>query len=204
MRLLVVLLAASALLVAASGFWLPLPGTLLVDTDPLAPAAVALVLDGVSQDALDRAEGWRRDGLVGRVVVVEAPIKTHALVTYWTELVARGLARPSLTPPELLAVVRARSLAPAEQARAALPTLQAARAQSVLVPGGVLSGRLDRRELARVLGPAGITVRLVREEAPDRDPGRWYLDAADRRRVLGVWLQLLVPALSGDPQGPGT
>ncbi len=203
MRWLAILLVLAVALAVTSGLWLPLPGTLLADVDPPAPADAALVLDGTGSGAMDGAERWRRDGLVQRVVVVEAPVRTHALVTYWTDLVARGLARPSPTPPEWLSVVRADRIAARNQGAAALPTLQALGVRSVLVPGGGLGSRLTRRELNEVLGPAGVTVHLVRATAPDRDPARWYANAFDRRAVLGNWLGLLVPVFVEGGQGSG-
>ena len=32
-------------------------------------------------------------------VIVEAPVKTHALVAYWSDFVRWGLAAPAATPP---------------------------------------------------------------------------------------------------------
>ncbi len=191
------------LLAATSGLWLPLPGTLLAETDLPSPADVALVLDGISSNAMDGAEEWRRAGLVQRVVIVEAPARTHALTTYWTDLLGRGLARPSPTPPDRLSVVRASRLAAGSQAEAVLPELKALGARTVLVPSGGLGSRLARRELNRVLGPEGITAHVVRVAPPLREPARWYENAFDRRAVLGNWIQLVVPVLGDGDQGAG-
>jgi hypothetical protein len=100
--------------------WLPGLGAWLVVEDPLQPADVALVMEGTGRDALAAAEGWRQAGLIHDVVIVEAPIKTHALVAYWTDFVRWGIAPPAPTPAEHLRVVRAPSTLSAEQARAAL------------------------------------------------------------------------------------
>jgi hypothetical protein len=178
---------------------LPGLGTLLVVESPIEPADAALVLEGTGRDAMDAAESWRQAGLVRSVVVVEAPIKTHALVTYWSDLVARGLAEPPPTPPASLQVVRAPSTQSAEQGRAALPALEAIGARSVLVPGGgSIGSRVVERDLGAALGPSGIRVRLVRvSDTHLREPSRWYASAEDRRAVLDTWLQLLVPYLAG-------
>lgn len=189
-----VLLSGLALM---SPLWMALPGELLVDVEPARPADVALVLDGSSPNAMDGAEQWRQQGLVATVVLVEAPVKTHALTTYWSDLVRLGVARDSPTPPDRRRVVRAGTIQPAEQARAALPLLQEMGASSVLVPRSGLGSRLARREIARVLRPAGIQTSLSPLGPPARNPGRWYVNADDRRYVLGAWLQLLVPPLSG-------
>jgi hypothetical protein len=199
--------AALVVVLVASRLWLPLLGTLMVvDDEPPQPATAALLLDGSASSALDGAEAWRQSGLVQEVVVVEGPIKSHALVAYWTDFVAWGLARPSPTPSEHLHVVRTEGLNPASQARAALPVLTSLGARSVLTPGGWLGSRLARRQLDSVLSPAGIEVRLSRLPAvsrqpaavssgtqAERDPGHWYLDAQDRRAVLDLWVQWLVP-----------
>jgi hypothetical protein len=172
-------------------------GTLMVvDDEPPQPAAAALLLDGSSSSALDGAEAWRQAGLVQEVVVVEGPIKSHALVAYWSDFVSWGLARPSPTPSEHLHVVRTDGLNPASQARAALPALSALGARSVLTPGGWLGSRLARRQLDSVFGPAGIEVRLSRlpvSGPPGRDPASWYQDPQDRRAVLDLWIQWFVP-----------
>ena len=188
--------AACAALLVASRLWLPLLGTLMVVDEPLQPATVALLLDGSSSSALDGAEAWRQAGLVQEVVVVEGPIKSHALVAYWSDFVAWGLARPSPTPAEHLHVVRTEGLNPASQARAALPQLSALGARSVLTPGGWLGSRLARRQLESVFSPAGIDLHLSRlplSGPPGRDPARWYQDAQDRRAVLDLWVQWFVP-----------
>jgi hypothetical protein len=178
--------------------WLPLLGTLMVVDEPAAPAGAALILDGSSSAALDGAEAWRHAGLVQEVVVLEGPIKTHALVAYWSDFVRWGLARPAPTPPEHLHVVRTQGLNPASQARAALPVLTALGTRSVLTPGGWLGSRLARRQLESVLSPAGISVHLARLGPPGRDPARWYQDPEDRRAVLDLWLQWLVPFVGTD------
>jgi hypothetical protein len=188
---------ALGLVVLAAPLWLPLLGTLLAVDDGLQPADAALVLEGTGTDAADAAEGWRQRGLVRDVVIVEAPVKTHALVAYWSDFVRRGLATPAPTPPEHLSVVRARTTQAAEQARVALPVLQAASARRVLVVGGGgIGSRLVARELVAVFEPAGIGVRMVRYGSAGRDPARWYQNAEDRRAVLDTWLQVLVPFLS--------
>src|SRR5438093_13049090 len=130
------LLAAIALLVLATPVWLPLFGTALAVDDSLQPADVALVLEGTGTDAMDAVESWRRQGNVRDVVVVEAPIKTHALVAYWTDFVRWGLAPVAPTPPEHLRVARSPSTQAAEQARAALPAMQELGSRSALVAGG--------------------------------------------------------------------
>ena len=187
---------ALAPVVALVPFALPLAGTLLVIDDPAVTADVALVLDGSGSAALDGAEAWRRAGLVRDVVVVEGPIKTHALVAYWSDFVARGLASPPPTPSEHLRVVRTSGRNPATQARAALPTLNELGARTVLTPGGWLGSRIARRQLESVLAPAGVGLRFVRMQGPPgRDPARWYTDAEDRRAVLDLWLQLAFPFL---------
>jgi hypothetical protein len=183
--------------------WLPLLGTSLAVHQEVQAADVALVLEGTGKDALDAAEAWRQLGTVKAVVVVEAPVKTHALVAYWTDFIKWGLVGPPATPPEHLRVVRAVSTHAAEQARAALMPLRELQARSVLVPGGGgIGSRLVERELDSVLGPAGISVRIVRHSEGGRDPAWWYQNAEDRRAVLDTWLQLLVPFLSGyEPVG---
>jgi hypothetical protein len=188
---------ALGIVVLAAPLWLPLFGTWLAVDDGLQPADVALVLEGTGTDAADAAEGWRQQGIVHDVVIVEAPVKTHALVAYWSDFVRWGLAAPATTPPDHLRVVRARSTQAAEQASAALPVLQADTAHLVLVAGGGgIGSRLVEGELVSVLAPAGISVRMVRYGAAGREPGRWYQNAEDRRAVLDTWLQVLVPFLS--------
>src|SRR5437764_13174479 len=113
-----------ALVVLATPLWLPLMGTALAVDDAVETADVALVLEGTGKGATDAAESWRLRGTVRDVVIVEAPVKTHALVAYWSDFVRWGLAAPAPTPPDHLQVVRAASTQAAEQARAALPALQ--------------------------------------------------------------------------------
>jgi hypothetical protein len=178
----------------ATPLWLPLFGTLLAVDDGLQPADVALVLEGTGTDAADAAEAWRQNGVVHDVVIVEAPVKTHALVAYWSDFVRWGLAAPATTPSDHLRIVRARSTQAAQQARAALPALQADSTRLVLVAGGGgIGSGLVERELVSVLGPAGISVRMVRYGTAARDPAHWYQNAEDRRAVLDTWLQVLVP-----------
>jgi hypothetical protein len=163
---------------------------------------VALLLEGTGKDALDAAEGWRRKGLVREVVVVEAPIKTHALTAYWSDFVRWGLASPSPTPTEHLRVIRAPTTQAAKQAEAALPALVEIQARLVLVPGGGgIGSRLVERELVSVLSRENIEPRMVRYGDRGRDPARWWQNAEDRRAVLDTWLQLLVPFLSGYQPG---
>jgi len=198
-----VLVLVCALAVAAP-LWLPLLGTGLAASDALAPGDVALVLEGTGRDALGVAESWRQQGLVHDVVVVEAPVKTHALVAYWSDFVRWGLADPSPTPAEHLRVVRALSTQAGQQAEAALPALQLDAAGSVLVVGGGgIGSRLVERQLNEVLEPAGISLRMVAyaSNPTGRDPAHWYQNAEDRRAVLDSWLQLLVPYLSGYDAG---
>jgi hypothetical protein len=196
---------AIALVVLALPVWLPLFGTALAVDDAVQPAEVALVLEGTARDATDAAETWRQQGVVREVVIVEAPVKTHALVAYWSDFVRWGLAPPAATPAEHLQIVRAPSTQAAEQARAALAAVQRVSARRVLVPGGGgIGSRLVERELLSVFGQLGIDVRLVRYRDNSRDPARWYENADDRRAVLDSWLQLLVPFLSGYEPGAGT
>jgi len=196
---------AMGIVVLALPLWLPLFGTALAVDDPVQPAEVALVLEGTAKDATDAAERWRQQGMVREVVIVEAPVKTHALIAYWSDFVRWGLAPPAATPPEHLQIVRAASTQAAEQAHAALAAVQRAAARRVLVPGGGgIGSRLVERELLSVFEPQGIDVRLVRYRDDTRDPARWYQNADDRRAVLDSWLQLLVPFLSGYEPGAGT
>src|SRR5258708_33291007 len=125
-----------AIVVLALPAWLPLFGTALAVDDTIQPAEVALVLEGTARDATDAAELWRQQGLVRDVVIVEAPVKAHALVAYWSDFVRWGLAPPPTTPAEHLQVVRAPSTQAAEQAQAALSAVQRAAARRVLLPGG--------------------------------------------------------------------
>jgi hypothetical protein len=182
---------------------LPLPGTFLVIDDQPTQADVALVLDAVGTGALEGAERWRQQGLVRDIVVVEAPVRTHALTAYWSDFVEWGLAQRASTPRERLKVVRAPGGQPSEQARAALPALRELGATSVLAPGGGIGSRVMQRELNAVLEPAGMRLRLARMAPPRYDAGRWYEAAEGRRAVLDLWLQLLVPYLAagGSPSG---
>jgi hypothetical protein len=192
-RLVVVIIA----IVVSAPLWLPLPGTLLVVDEEPVQADVALVLDAVGTGALEGAERWRQTGLVRDVVVVEAPVRTHALTTYWSELVEKGIAPPATTPFERLRIARAPTGQPADQARAALPTLRELGAHSVLAPGGGIGSRLTLRELRSVLEPAGMDVRLARMAPPRYDPGRWFEAPEGRRAVLDLWLQFVFPYLAG-------
>jgi hypothetical protein len=192
------LLVTCGVVLITSPVWLPLFGTALAVENRLEPGDVALVLEGTGKDAPQAAEAWRRQGLVRDVVIVEAPIKTHALEAYWSDFVRWGLADPASTPAEHLRVMRAASTQAGEQAGAALPALQEMHAKMVIVPGGGgIGSRLVERELVSVLGPAGMTVRMVRYGDSGRDPGHWYQNPEDRRAVLDSWLQLVVPFLSG-------
>lgn len=192
------LIGAVAAVVLLTPVWLPALGSGLAEDEPLATSDVALVMEGAGTDALQAAEGWRQSGLVKDVVIVEAPVKTHALVTYWSDLVARGIAAAAPTPAEHLRIVRASSTLSIEQARAVLPTLQQLTVHSVAVlGGGGIGTRLVGRDLRSVLDPAGISVRLVRYGGgAGRNPASWYTNADDRRAVLDSWLRLLVPYLS--------
>jgi hypothetical protein len=179
-------------------------GTALAVSDPTAPADVALVLEGTGSGAVPAAEAWRQQGLVHDVVIVEAPVKTHALVAYWSDFVRWGLAEPSTTPAEHLRIVRALSTQAGQQASAALPALEADGARSVLVLGaGGIGSRVVERQLGQVLQPDGISLRMVPygSGSTGRDPANWYRNAEDRRAVLDSWLQLLVPYLSGYDTG---
>jgi hypothetical protein len=193
---LVIPLTALALLALTTPLWLQLLGTALTVEQPLAAADVALVLEGTGADAPSVAEAWRQQGVVHDVVIVEAPVKTHALVAYWSDFVRWGLAAPAPTPADHLQVVRAQSTQAAEQAAAALPALRRDGARSVLVlGGGGIGSRLVEAHLASVLGADSISLRMVRYGNIGRDPARWYQNAEDRRAVLDSWLQLLVPCL---------
>src|SRR5207237_9319560 len=79
-----VLIAVAAIAGLAPG-WLPWFGTALAVDAPLASGDVALVLEGTGAGASDAAEAWRQQGLVPDGVVVEAPVRTHALVAYWSD-----------------------------------------------------------------------------------------------------------------------
>jgi hypothetical protein len=190
-----------AVAIAAAPQLLPLPGSLLVVEDQPAPSDAALVLDALGAETLSGAERWRQAGLVRDIVVVEAPVRTHALVAYWSDFVAWGLAAPAETPPERLHIVRASSGQPGAQARAALPALRDLGATTVLAPGGGLGSRLTQRELSGVLEPAGMRVRLARMGPPRYDPARWFEVAEGRRAVLDQWLQLLAPYLAAGGDG---
>jgi hypothetical protein len=191
-------------LVALAPQLLPLPGTFLVIDDQPTRADVALVLDAVGTGALEGAERWRQQGLVRDIVVVEAPVRTHALTAYWSDFVEWGLAPAASTPRERLKVVRAQGGQPSEQARAALPALRELGATSVLAPGGGIGSRVMHRELNTALGPAGVAVRLARMAPPRYDAGRWYELAEGRRAVLDLWLQLLVPYLAAGGSASGS
>jgi hypothetical protein len=200
--LLVLVVALGTVVVLATPIWLPWLGAVLVVDDGLQPGDVALVLEGTGSDATDVAEAWRQQGLVRMVVIVEAPVKTHALVAYWSDFVRLGLAAPAATPADYLQVVRAPSTQAAQQAQAALPALQADSARQVLVVGGGgIGSRLVKRLLLSVLAPAGMDVQMVAYAGAMQNPGRWYQDAMERRAVLDSWLQLLVPYLSGYESG---
>jgi hypothetical protein len=180
-------------------------GTGLAVSESIQTADVALVLEGTGVDALDVAESWRQQQLVRDVVVVEAPVKTHALVAYWSDFVHWGLAGPPKTPADHVRVVRAPSTQAAKQAEAALPALRALQARSLLiVGGGGIGSRLVERELQSVFRPASIDLRMVRGAEAVGDSGRWWQNAADRRAVLDTWLQLLVPFLSGYEPNTGS
>ena len=196
-RFVPVLVACSVVLITTP-VWLPLFGTALAVENRLEPSDVALVLEGTGKNAPDAAEAWRRQGIVRDVVIVEAPIKTHALEAYWSDFVGWGLADPAPTPGDHLRVVRAASTQAGQQAAAALPALRQLHGATVLVlGGGGIGSRLVERELVSVLGPGGVTVRMVRYGDAGRDPGHWYQNPEDRRAVLDSWLQLTVPFLSG-------
>jgi hypothetical protein len=204
-RLLSAVILLAALSVLTAPLWVPSLGTGLTEDDPLAPADAALVLEGTGATATSVAETWRQQGLVHDVVIVEAPVKTHALVAYWSDFVRWGVAPPSPTPAEFLRVVRAPSTQAGEQATAALPALHADQAHAVLVlGGGGIGSRLVEQQVASVLTPAGLTSAIVNYGGGGRDASHWYQNAEDRRAVLDGWLQTLVPYLSGyDPSGPG-
>jgi hypothetical protein len=175
---------------------LPLFGTLLTTEDPLQTADVVLVLEGTGPDALDVAEQWRERGLANAIVLVEAPVETHALVAYWSDFVRWGLAQPPSTPPSLLHVVRAASTRGTDQAEAALPVLDELGAHVAIAPGGGAIGtRLMARDMAAVLAPQGITVHMIAKTGAHADRGMWWTDADSRRAVLDSWLRWLVPAL---------
>jgi hypothetical protein len=204
-RLLVATVFVAAI-AAASFWWLPELGAALAVSDPPTTADAAIVLEGTGVDAMTVAESWRQQGLVHDVVIVEAPVRTHALVAYWSDLVRLGLAPASPTPADHLRIVRAPSTQAGQQAEAALPALQADAAQLVLVAGGGgIGSRVVERELSDVWEPNGIDLRMVayaQGQAPNgRDPAHWYANAEDRRAVLDSWLQLLVPYLSGYDAG---
>lgn len=198
----VVLLFVLCAVAAATPVWLPAIGTGLTVSDTPDSGDAALVLEGTGVDATTAVEAWRQQDLIRDVVIVEAPVKTHALVAYWSDFVRWGLAQPSPTPADHLRVVRAPSTQAAEQAMAALPALRADGARSVLVAGGGgIGSRLVERQISEVFGPAEISLRMVPYASNERDPGRWYTNGDDRRAVLDSWLQLLVPYLSGYDTG---
>src|SRR5579864_8235258 len=156
MRLIVFLVVVIGVAIATP-LWLPLLGTGLTVQDPAENADVALVLEGTGVDAISVVEQWRRQGLVHDVVIVEAPVKTHALVAYWSDFVRWGLAQPSPTPLDHLRIVRADSTQAGEQARAALPALEADGARALLVAGGGgIGSRVVERQLNDVFHPANI------------------------------------------------
>jgi hypothetical protein len=195
-RLVIAILALAV--AAATPVWIPTIGTALTEDDPPESADAALVLEGTGATATSVAERWRQQGLVRDVVIVEAPVKTHALVAFWSDFVRWGLAPASPTPAEHLRVVRAPSTQAGQQATAALPALEATQAHAVLVlGGGGIGSRLVERQVSEVLQPAGIDSRIVRYGDSGRDASRWYQSAEDRRAVLDGWLQVLVPYLSG-------
>ena len=200
----ILVLIAVVLVGVAAPLWLPLLGTTLAVEDSLQPADVALVLEGTGASATDAAEAWRQQGLVRDVVIVEAPVRTHALIAYWSDFVRWGLAAPAPTPADHLRDVRAPSTQAGQQANAALPALQADNAHTVLVlGGGGIGSRLVAQQLATVFRSAGISLYMVRYGTEvTRDPSRWFQNAEDRRAVLDSWLQLIVPFL-GDYE-PGT
>jgi hypothetical protein len=198
MRVAIVIVVIVAVGLLGAPLWLPSLGTALIEDDPAVPADAALVLEGTGATATDVAETWRQQGLVHNVVIVEAPVKTHALVAYWSDFVRWGLAAPSPTPAEFLRIERASSTQAGQQASAALPALQADEAHSVLVlGGGGIGSRLVEQQVGDVLTPAGITSAIVDYGGSGRDPGQWFQNAEDRRAVLDAWLQALVPYLSG-------
>lgn len=198
MKRVVPLAVIASLVLLTTPVWLPLPGTALAVEDQLQTADVALVLEGTGKDAPGAAEAWRREGLVHDVVIVEAPVKTHALVAYWSDFVRWGLADPAPTPPDHLRVVRAGSSQAGQQAQAALAAIQELKAATVLVlGGGGIGSRLVERDLASVFSPFDVRIRMVRHGEAGRDPGAWYRNAEDRRAVLDSWLQWAVPFLSG-------
>src|SRR5207244_11893838 len=98
MKRFVRLLVALSVVLITTPLWLPLFGTALAVENPLELSDVALVLEGTGKDAPDAAEAWRRQGIVRDVVIVEAPIKTHALEAYWSDLVRLGVAGHHPTP----------------------------------------------------------------------------------------------------------
>src|SRR5260370_3425624 len=134
-----------AIVVLALPLWLPLFGTALAVDDAVQPAEVALVLEGTAKDATDAAETWRQQGVVREVVIVEAPVKTHALVAYWSDFVRWGLAPPAATPAEHLQIVRAPSTQAAEQAHAARAARHRAAARRGPAAAGGGAGPRPRR-----------------------------------------------------------
>ena len=175
--------------------WLPLFGTLLMAGGSPVKSDAILLLDGSGVDAMNGVEAWRQAGYARDVVIVEGPVRTHELVTYWSDLVREGVARPSPTPSQYLHLVRSESMQAGDQTEAALPTLEQMGVHSVLIPGVGLDSRLNGREVARVLGPANITSQVATLSAPAHDPARWYTNAEMRRSVMEYWLQLVFPSL---------
>ncbi len=198
MRRVGVVAGVIALILVGGAMGVPALGTALTVSDPPARADVALVLEGTGADAISVVETWRQQGLVHEIVIVEAPVKTHALVAYWSDFVRWGLAAPSPTPAEYLRIVRAPNTQAGAQAEAALPSLAADGAHSMLVAGGGgIGSRVVEGQLQQVLGPEGISLRMVPYGTHGRDPADWIHNGDDRRAVLDSWLQLLVPYLSG-------
>ena len=195
-RLVAVILVCVVAVVAAPA-WLPSFGSALAEDDPLQPADVALVLEGTGATATSVAETWRQQGLVHDVVVVKAPVKTHALVAYWRPSNGAWRRHRPRPRPTCASCARRRHK-PGEQATAAMPALEADAARSVLVlGGGGIGSRLVERQISDVLRPASISTRIVGYGDGGRDPAHWYQNAEDRRAVLDGWLQVLVPYLSG-------
>ena len=114
----IAVIATIGALAVATPLWLPALGASLAVEDAVQPSDVALVLEGTGALATSAAEVWRQQGVVHDVVIVEAPVKTHALVAYWSDFVRLGLADPAPTPADHLRIVRAPSTQAAQQAAA--------------------------------------------------------------------------------------